>query len=37
MISNNKISEDLYNLVRDLNNQAYKYTYDLWSEARHGH
>jgi len=33
MISNNKISEDLYNLVRDLNNQAYKYTYDLWSEA----
>ena len=33
MTLKNKISEDLYNLVRDLNNKAYKYTYDLWTEA----
>jgi hypothetical protein len=30
---NNKIPEELYNEVKNLNEQAYKYAHDIWSEA----
>jgi hypothetical protein len=32
-MSDNKISEELYNDIKNLNEQAYKYAYDIWLEA----
>lgn len=32
-MSDNKIPEELYNDIKNLNEQAYKYAYDIWLEA----
>ena len=32
-MSNNKIPEELYNEVKNLNEQAYKFALDIWSET----
>lgn len=32
-MSNNKIPEELYNEVKNLNEQAYKFAFDIWSET----
>ena len=32
-MTNNKIPEELYNEVKNINEQAYKFALDIWSET----